>query len=56
MSKTEEAEPAEWFLWFWENADFGPAHGDVMDFYEEAFFRETGKKVPKEYSIHDEEY
>jgi len=32
--------------WFWENADFGPAHDDVMMSYIEDFERDIKLKVP----------
>lgn len=44
----EQATYAEWLEWFYENADFGPAHEDVIFGMVEAFEAETGKKIPSE--------
>jgi hypothetical protein len=35
--------------WFFQNADFGPADGDVRSIMEEQYERETGKPVPTDY-------
>jgi hypothetical protein len=35
-------ENTKFALWFLKNADFGPAHDDVMTLYMEQFERETG--------------
>ena len=49
MSSKHEATELEWLQWFFQMADFGPAHGDVMESLMEAFEGKTGKQVPKEY-------
>lgn len=36
----------EYLFWFFENADFGPAHEDVMDYMNEKYEEEAGKPVP----------
>lgn len=43
------ATPLEYLKWFYMNAEFGPAHGDVMYGLNDAFEAETGKKIPPEY-------
>ena len=43
---SEHATELEWLKWFAINADFGSAHGDVMNLLQERFKRETGKEVP----------
>lgn len=45
----EHASEFEWLKWFYINADFGPAHEDVVDILKEAFEKETGKLVPEGY-------
>lgn len=44
-----EATELEWLEWFYQNCDFGPAHGDVMLSMQELFAIDTGKKVPEAY-------
>ena len=39
----------EYLHWFFVNADFGPAHEDIMNFYQEQYVKDTGKQVPKGY-------
>lgn len=53
--KLEEATELEWLRWFFNNADFGPADTDVRIFLEKSFYRETGKFVPNEYTICQED-
>lgn len=43
----EKATELEFLQWFWENADFGPAHEDVIMIYIEQFEKDTGLEVPK---------
>lgn len=50
----EAATTREWLEWFYENADFGPAHGDVIIMLQEQFESETGLKVPTTYSCLEE--
>ena len=45
---SEQATYAEWLEWFYCNADFGPAHEDVMIGMFDDFEAETGKKIPSE--------
>jgi hypothetical protein len=45
----EEATELEYLKWFFENADFGPAHGDVMEEKNNEFEVQTGKSIPKPY-------
>lgn len=40
----------EWLRWFAKEADFGPADSDVHYILENKFEKQTGKKVPKEWS------
>ena len=46
----EELEELEYLRWFYSNADFGPAHGDVIFYLNEQYVAETGKSVPEGYS------
>lgn len=39
----------EYLHWFFVNADFGPAHEDVVKFYQEQYEELMGKPVPKGY-------
>ena len=48
MSK-EKATELEYLKWFFDVADFGPAHEDVMDMYNQSFVGETGKSLPEGY-------
>lgn len=43
----ERATELEYLKWFRNNADFGPAHEDVVYLLNEAFMKATGKKLPK---------
>lgn len=45
----EQASELQWLQWFYSNADFGPAHGDVMQHWIQCFEEETGKRVPTGY-------
>jgi len=45
----EEATELEWLKYFYREADFGPAHGDVIMILQEDFEKKTGKKVPASY-------
>ena len=42
---TEKDAYDSWLELFYINADFGPAHSDVMEYYYERFREETGLKV-----------
>lgn len=39
----------EFLAWFYANADFGPADGDVRDMLKEQYVQETGKPIPEGY-------
>lgn len=43
----ERATKLEYLTWFRINADFGPAHGDVVNCMNENFMDETGKNIPE---------
>lgn len=45
----KRATELEFLRWFYCNADFGPAHEDVMDMLVREFERQEGKKVPRDY-------
>ena len=45
----EEATELEYLVWFFQTADFGPAHGDVVAMLNEEFEKEVGKLVPEGY-------
>lgn len=47
MSK--RATELEYLRWFYQNADFGPADGDVRIYLNEGFIAETGKSIPDGY-------
>lgn len=49
MSK-EERDELEYLRWFYCNADFGPAHRDVVFCMNEDYEHETGKSVPEGYN------
>lgn len=44
---SERATEMEYLKWFRQNADFGPADGDVQDELDARFMRDTGKQLPK---------
>lgn len=39
----------DWLVWFFQNADFGPADSDVKALMESYYQEKTGKLVPEEY-------
>ena len=45
----EKATELEYLEWFYQNVDFGPAHGDVILCLQEEFKKETGKELPDGY-------
>lgn len=53
------AEEIDWLRYFMIEADFGPAHSEVVEFYMRRFEEKTGKRVPAEwregYIFDDEE-
>ena len=42
------ATPEEFYAWFFANADFGPAHEDVVNILFQQFEEETNTAVPEE--------
>lgn len=50
----EDSTELEWLRWFAQEAVLGPAHTEIVIAMEEAFERETGKKVPKDWSYRGE--
>lgn len=45
----EKATELEWLRYFYQEADFGPAHEDVVYIIEENFKEETSKELPEGY-------
>jgi hypothetical protein len=45
----EKATELEYLKYFYQNADFGPAHGDVVFNINEYFKKDTGKELPAGY-------
>ena len=45
-----QASELEYLQWFFANADFGPAHSDVIEMLNEQFEQETGKCLPEGYN------
>lgn len=45
----EQATELEFLQWFYSNADFGPADGDVREIMNRDFISETGKTLPDGY-------
>lgn len=43
----ERASELEYLRWFRNNADFGPADGDVIDAMHEQFMNEEKKNLPE---------
>ena len=43
----EQQEELDYLRWFRSNADFGPGDGDVKDWLNEEYMKETGKKLPR---------
>lgn len=41
----------EYLTWFRQNADFGPADGDVVESMNERFMNETGKNLPEGWNL-----
>lgn len=48
MSKVDEEK--DYLEYFYQAADFGPAHEDVVRMINEEYEADTGKKVPRGYS------
>ena len=51
LSKDEQA----YLLWFFQTADFGPAHSDVVGCLQECYTSETGNAVPETLDYFGEE-
>ena len=49
----KKATELEWLKWFFQNCDFGPAHGDVIMGMMDQFKNETKKELPDGYSQED---
>jgi hypothetical protein len=47
----ERATELEYLQWFRGIVDFGPAHSDVIDMYNEDFMRLSGKNLPEGWNI-----
>lgn len=45
----------EYLRLFYQEADFGPAHGDVVAIINDNIREETGKKLPEGYGWDEEE-
>lgn len=50
MEKKNVATELEWLMYFYQNADFGPADSDVRWSIKESFEKETGKSLPEGYN------
>ncbi len=50
----ERATEMEWFQYFYDNADFGPADSEVRDMLKEEFIQKTGKLLPVGYRFDSE--
>ncbi len=55
MSKENKATELEYFEWFRHNADFGPAHDDVIRWMDNRFTQQTGKNLPTGWEPEKEE-
>lgn len=51
---SERASELEWLKYFYNEADFGPAHEDVVSIIAEDFKKETGKLLPEGYDWSEE--
>jgi len=47
----DRATELEWLSYFYQNADFGPAHADVEAAIKERFMKETNKNLPEGYNL-----
>lgn len=50
----EKATELEYLKWFYQNVDFGPAHGDVIYCLNERFKKKTGKILPDGYDYDED--
>lgn len=46
---SDEENELEYLRWFFVNADFGPAHGDVIHYINKSYVEETGREIPEGY-------
>lgn len=51
----KRATELEFLKWFYQNADFGPADGDVHYILKENFISGTKKDLPEGYALDEEE-
>lgn len=49
----EEKHELDYLRHFYCNADFGPAHEDVVDIMNSMYTEETGNKLPKGYGYEE---
>jgi len=54
MSK-ERATELEYLKWFRQNADFGPADDDIIFWMNKRFKEKTGKDLPKNWDLGEDE-
>lgn len=47
----ERATELEYLTWFRNEADFGPAHSDVIEILNNYFMKQTGKNLPNGWNI-----
>jgi hypothetical protein len=50
----ERATELEWLKFFYHEADFGPADGDVRDYIQRKFKETTGKNMPEGWNYDNE--
>ena len=50
----ERATELEYLKWFRHNADFGPAHSDVIEMLNSEFMHRTGKNLPEGWNIDED--
>ncbi len=56
VDRIKELEAENQYLTFFrQNADFGPAHSDVVELIHEAYTARTGLPVPSDWSYEDDE-
>jgi hypothetical protein len=51
----KRASELEWLRYFYEEADFGPAHGDVEQLLMDNFKKEKNKQLPEGYDWEEDE-
>jgi hypothetical protein len=50
-----EATELQFLKYFYLNADFGPADGDCRYYIKKGFMKDSGLKLPKGYTMEEEE-